>query len=71
MPVDGCLTEMKSGYHADVEAAKLRSLLARRHIHAGHFGQVLVSGGAGHLSAQMPDWRDLKGDQKQYEDPDE
>ena len=50
MPVDGCLTEMKSGYRADVEAAKLRSLLARRHVDAGHFGQVLVSGGAGRLS---------------------
>jgi hypothetical protein len=41
---------MKSGYHADVEAAELRSLLARRHIHAGNFRQVLVTSGAGHLS---------------------
>ena len=71
MPVDGCLTEMKSGDRADVEAAKLRSLLARRHVHAGHFGQVLVSGGAGHLSPQVADWRDLKGDQEQYEYADE
>jgi hypothetical protein len=71
MPVDGCLTEMKSGYRADVEAAKLRPLLARRHVHAGHFGQVLVSGGAGHLSPRVADWHDLKGDQEQYEYPDE
>jgi hypothetical protein len=54
---------MKSGYHADVEAAKLRSLLARRHVHAGHFGQVLVSGGAGRLSPHVADWHDLKSDQ--------
>ena len=67
MPVDGCLTEMKSGYHADVEAAKLRPLLARRQIHTGHFGQVVVSGGAGHLSPQVADWHDLKGDQEQCE----
>jgi hypothetical protein len=65
------LTELKSGDHADIEAAKLRSLLARGHIHTGHFGQVIVSGGAWHLSPQVADWRDLKGDQKQYEDPDE
>jgi hypothetical protein len=71
MPVDGCLIEVKSGYRADVEAAKLRSLLARRHIHAGHFGQVLVSGGAGQLSPQVADWHDLKGDQEQYEYADE
>jgi hypothetical protein len=58
---------MKSGYHADVEAAKLRSLLARRHIHARHFGQVLVSGGAGRLSPQVADWHHLKGDEEQYE----
>jgi hypothetical protein len=25
---------------------------------SGHFGQVLVSGGAGHLSPQVADWRD-------------
>jgi hypothetical protein len=62
---------MKSGYHADIEAAKLRSFLARRHVHTRHFGQVLVSGGAGHLSPQVPDWRELKREQKQYEDPDE
>jgi len=71
MPVDGCLTEMKSAYRADVEAAKLRSLLARRYVHTGHFGQVLVSGSAGHLGPLLADWRDLKGDQEQYEDPDE
>src|SRR5687767_5828286 len=34
MPVDGCLTEMKSGCRADVEAAKFRSFLARGHVHA-------------------------------------
>jgi hypothetical protein len=71
MPVDGCLTEMKSGYHADVEAAKLRSLLALRHVHTGHFGQVLVSGSAGGLSPQVTGCRDLKGDQEQYEHSDE
>ena len=71
MPVDGCLTEMKSGDHADVEAAKLRSLRARRHVHTGHFGQVLVSSGAGHLSSQVADWQDLTGDQEQYEESDE
>jgi hypothetical protein len=54
---------MKSGYRADVEAAKLRSLLAGRHVHAGHFGQVVVSDGAGYLSPQIADWHDLKGDQ--------
>jgi hypothetical protein len=62
---------MKSGYRADVEAAKLRSLLARRYVHAGHFGQVVVSGGAGHLSPQVADWHDLKGDEERYEYPDE
>ena len=46
-------------------------LRARRHVHTGHFGQVLVSGGAGHLSPQVADWHDLKGDQEQYEDADE
>src|ERR1700716_3588395 len=71
MPVDRCLTEMKSGYHADVEAAKRRSLLARRPVHTGHFGQVLVSRGAGHLSPQVADWHDLKGGQEQYEYHDE
>ena len=71
MPVDGCLTEMKSGYRADVEAAKLRSLLARRHVEAGHFGQVLVAGVAGHLSPQVADWHDLKDDLEQYEYQDE
>jgi hypothetical protein len=53
---------MKSGDRADVEAAKLRSLLARRHVHAGHFRQVLVSGGGEHLSPQMADWHEVKGD---------
>jgi hypothetical protein len=62
---------MKSGYRADVEAAKLRPLLARRHVHAGDFGQVLVSGGVGHLSPQVADWQDLKADEEQYEHPDE
>jgi hypothetical protein len=62
---------MKSGDRADVEAAKLRSLLARRHVHAGHFGQVLVSGGAGHLSPQVAGWHDLKGDKEEYEYHDE
>jgi hypothetical protein len=62
---------MKSGDCADVEAAELRSLLAQRHVHAGHFGQVLVFGGAGHLSPQVADWHDLKGDEDRYEHPDE
>jgi hypothetical protein len=57
---------MKSGYHADVEAAELRSLLAR-HVHAGHFRQVVVTGGAGHLSPQVADWQEFKGDQEQCE----
>jgi hypothetical protein len=58
---------MKSGYRADVEAAKLRSLLAERQVQAGDFGQVRVSGGAWHLSPQVADWHALKGDQEQYE----
>jgi hypothetical protein len=62
---------MKSGYRADVEAAKLRSLLARRHVHAGHFGQVFVAGSARLLSLQVADWHDSKGDQEQYECRDE
>jgi hypothetical protein len=70
MPVDGRLTEMKSGYRADVEAAKLRPLLAQRHVHAGDFGQVLVSGDVGRLSPQV-DWHDLKADEEQDEHPDE
>src|SRR5882672_3286582 len=65
MPVDRSLTEMKSGYRADVEAAQLRSLLARRHVHAGYFRQVLVTSGAGHLSPQVADWHELKGEQEQ------
>jgi hypothetical protein len=65
MPIDGCLTELKSGYRSDVEAAELRSLSARRHIYAGHFGQVLVSGGVGYLSPQRADGDDLEGDQQQ------
>ena len=60
---------MKPRDRTDVEAAKLRSLLARRHVHTGHFGQVLVSGGAGHLSPQVIDWPDLRGEQEQYETP--
>jgi hypothetical protein len=43
---------MKSGYGPHVEAAKFRSLLARRHVHAGHFGEVLVYGGAGQPKQQ-------------------
>ena len=62
---------MKSGDRGDVEAAKLRPLLTRRHVHTGHFGQVIVSGGGGHLSPQVADWRDVKGDQVQDEDSDE
>jgi hypothetical protein len=58
---------MKPRDRTDVEAAKLRSLLARRHVHTGHFGQVLVSGSARHLSPKVADRRDLKGDQKYYE----
>jgi hypothetical protein len=53
---------MKSRYRADVEATELRSLLVRRHVHAGHFAQVLVSSGAGRLSPQITDWHDLKGE---------
>jgi hypothetical protein len=53
---------MKSGYHADVEATELRSLLVGRHVHAGHFAQVLVSSGAGRLSPQTADWHELEGD---------
>src|SRR5688572_3213194 len=62
VPVDGRLTEMKSGYRADVEAAKLRSLLARRQVDAGHFGQVIVAGGAGYLSPEVTVWHEVKGD---------
>jgi hypothetical protein len=62
---------MKAGDHPDVEAAELRSLLARRHVHAGHFGQVIVAGGAGPLSPHGADGHDLKGAQEQYESPDE
>src|SRR3981081_1062044 len=65
MPVDICLTEMKSGYHADVEAAELRSLLARRHVNAGHFRQVLVTAGARNPSPKLASWHELKGDQQQ------
>ena len=71
MPVDGCFTEMKSGDGADVEAAKLRPLFTRPHVNTGHFGQVLVSGDAGHLSSEMPDRRDSKGEHEQSEDCDE
>jgi hypothetical protein len=67
MPVDGWLTEMQSGYRGDVEAAKLRSLLARRHVNASDLGQVVVSGGAGRLCSQVADGHDLKGTQEQYE----
>src|SRR5258706_14179294 len=69
MPVDGCLREMKSGYRADVEAAKLRSLLARRHVHACHFGQVLVPGGGGRLSPEVADWHDVKRDSNRKSAP--
>ena len=62
---------MKSGHRGDVEAAKLRSLLTRRYVHTGHFGQVIVSGGGGHLSPHVADWRDVKDNQVQNEDPDE
>jgi hypothetical protein len=56
---------MKSGYRADVEAAKLGSLLSRRYVHTGYFGQVLVSDGVRHLSPQLADGHDLKGEQHQ------
>lgn len=69
VPVAGWLTEMKSGYYADVEAAKLRSLLARRHVHAGYLGQVLVSDGVLHLSAQMAGGQELKCGQQQQAPP--
>lgn len=55
---------MKSGCHADVEAAELRSLLTRRHVHAGHLRQVVMTGGAGHPCPQAADWPELKGDQE-------
>ena len=73
MPVDRCLIEMKAGDRADVEAAKLRPLLARRHVHTGHFSQVPMSGGGGDLglSPQGSDRRDLTGDHGQSEHPDE
>ena len=58
---------MKSANHADVEATKLRSLLARRHGHTSHFGQVVVSGGAWRLSRQAADWRDIGRDEEGYE----
>ena len=47
MPVDGRLREVEFLDRADVEAAKLGPLLARRHVHASHFGQVVVSGRGG------------------------
>jgi hypothetical protein len=56
---------MQSGYRADVEAAELGPVLARRHVHTGNFGQVLLSGGVGHLSPQLPDGRDLQRSQRQ------
>jgi hypothetical protein len=62
---------MKAGYRADVEAAKLRSLLARQHVYARYSGQVIVSGCPWHLSLQVADCHDLKGDQDQHEYGDE
>jgi hypothetical protein len=62
---------MKSGHCADVEAAKLRSLFAGRHVHAGDFGQVIVSGGARLFSPCAAGWRDLQRDQQRYEYADE
>jgi hypothetical protein len=47
---------------ADVEAAKLRPLLNRSHVRTGHFGQVLVSDSARHLSPHVTDWPHVKGD---------
>jgi hypothetical protein len=67
VPVDGRLTEMKPGYRTHVEAAKLRALLTRRHVHTGHLGHVIVSGSAGHLSPEVAGWQDMKGDQEQDE----
>jgi hypothetical protein len=58
---------MKSGGDTDVEAAKLRSLFARRHVDAGHFGHVVVSGGAGRLCLHPADGHDLKPGHEQYE----
>jgi len=63
VPVDGCLTEMQPRYGADVEAAELRSLLPRRHVHAGHFRQVLMSSRGGPLGTQVADWHNWKGDE--------
>ena len=62
---------MKSGYRADVEAAECRAFLARWQVHARYFRQVIVNSGAEHLSAQVADGHKLKGDQEQYECPNE
>jgi hypothetical protein len=59
---------MKSGHCANVEAAKLRPLFACRHVHAGDFRQVLVSGDAGLF---CPYVADLKCDQQRHEYADE
>lgn len=50
VPAAGCLIEMKASDHADVEAARCRSLLPRRHVRARHFRQVLVARRSGCLS---------------------
>ena len=60
---------MKSGYYTDIEAAKLGSLLAQRHIHAGYFGQMLVSRSAGHLSPYLAAWHNLKCGESWYDYP--
>jgi len=62
---------MKSGHHADVEAAKLGSLLSRRHVHASHFGQVSMFGGGARLRSRTFDWRDLHSDDEQCDRADE
>jgi len=62
---------MKTGDRADVEATELRPLLARRHVHTGHFGQVIVSRAAGHLGPENADWPELRSQLKQYEARDE
>jgi hypothetical protein len=64
MPEDGRLSEMKPGNNPDIEAAKHRSRLARRHIGASHFCQMGVSGGVADLSPQLVDGQELK---KEYQ----
>jgi hypothetical protein len=54
MPVDDRLANPEVLDHADVEAAKFGSLVARRNVHACHLGQVLVSGRTVCLRLEIP-----------------